>query len=112
MYKNKQKMTIKTVSAPLQAARGQMGNAVGEGEVVVMEEGEEVRRKGEEEGKVVLRPGTAAVAGTSFVAERGKTAEGGSGERSGVVAAERGKRVWHVEGCNGETGEKGGAGSG
>lgn len=90
-----------------------MGNAVGEGEVAVMEEGEEVRTKGEEEGKVVLRLGTVAVAGTSLVAERGKTAEGGSGERgSGVVAAERGKRVWHVGGCNGETGEEGGAGSG
>lgn len=79
--------------------------------MVEMEEGEAARSKegAGGGGKVVLRFG---IGGKSLVVERGKTEEGGSGER-GSGDAEGGRRFWRVGRCtaDGETGEGGGAGS-
>lgn len=111
------KTTIKPVSAPLHAlgeGRGQKGKAEGEEEVVGKGEEEAVRRREEvgDEGKVVLRFGIAVGAGMSWVAERGKTDVGGSGEK-GSGDAEGGRRFWHAGPCtgDGETGEGGETGS-
>lgn len=61
---------------------------------------------------MVLRLGTAVVVGKSSEAARGKTEEGGSGER-GSGEAEEGRRFWRAGRCtgDGETCEGGETGS-